>query len=259
MKTCGTCKLEKEDVGKNGLCRQCNTEYMREYRKKNRDKIKKYQQEYDTQYYQDNKEQILEDKKEYYQENREEILQDRKEYYEEHKEEKIEYNKQYYQENKETIFEKDKEYRAKNKFKIRKYHNDYNRNRRLNDPNYRLRTTVSANIGYYLKSNNSSKDGNSCLNYLPYTMDELKNYLEERFESWMIWDDYGKYDTDTWNDNEQSTWTWQIDHIIPQSLLPYTNMADENFKKCWSLDNLRPLNSKQNFLDGVKRVRHNLD
>jgi len=34
------------------------------------------------------------------------------------------------------------------------------------------------------------------------------------------------------------------------------SMEDENFKKCWSLDNLRPLNSKQNILDGSNRIRY---
>ena len=67
---------------------------------------------------------------------------------------------------------------------------------------------------------------------------------------------YGKYNSKTWNDNDPSTWTWQIDHIIPHSTFKYTSMKDNEFKKCWSLSNLRPLNSKQNFLEGVKRIRH---
>jgi hypothetical protein len=33
-------------------------------------------------------------------------------------------------------------------------------------------------------------------------------------------------------------------------------MDDEEFKKCWSLDNLRPLSAKQNILDGTSRKRH---
>ena len=49
----------------------------------------------------------------------------------------------------------------------------------------------------------------------------------------------------TWNDNDQSTWTWNIDHIIPQSTLPYTSMDDEIFKKCWALENLRPLSQNK--------------
>lgn len=34
---------------------------------------------------------------------------------------------------------------------------------------------------------------------------------------------------------------WEIYHIIPQSNLPYQTMTDDNFQKCWALDNLNPL------------------
>ena len=50
----------------------------------------------------------------------------------------------------------------------------------------------------------------------------------------------------TWNDEDKSTWTWKIDHIIPQSKLPYSSMEEENFKICWALENLRPLSAKEN-------------
>jgi hypothetical protein len=33
-------------------------------------------------------------------------------------------------------------------------------------------------------------------------------------------------------------------------------MQDDNFSKCWSLGNLRPLSSKQNLIDGIRRNRH---
>lgn len=67
----------------------------------------------------------------------------------------------------------------------------------------------------------------------------------------------GKYDPKTWDDNDNSTKTWQLDHIIPQADLPYTSMEDENFKKCWALENLRPLSSKQNCFEGANKSRHN--
>jgi len=256
MKKCSMCGLEKDDVGKSGKCKQCNTEYMRQYREKNKDKIKKYQREYDATYYQENKEEILTYKKDHYEENKEEKLEKQKEYYQEHKEERQEYNKIYYQENKEDILKQDKEYRIKNADKIRKYQNEYTKERRINDPNFRIRTSVSANINFYLKSNDSSKNGYSCLDYLPYSIQELKEHLEKQFEPWMSWDNYGKYNPKTWDDNASSTWTWQIDHIIPQSLFDYTSMDDEKFMRCWSLNNLRPLSSKQNFLEGINRTRH---
>jgi len=56
--------------------------------------------------------------------------------------------------------------------------------------------------------------------------------------------------------NDQSTWTWQIDHIIPHSDLPYDSMDHPNFQKCWALDNLRPLSAKQNLEEGTRRIRH---
>jgi len=30
-------------------------------------------------------------------------------------------------------------------------------------------------------------------------------------------------------------------------------MEDENFKKCWALENLRPLSAKQNIIEGNRR------
>lgn len=69
----------------------------------------------------------------------------------------------------------------------------------------------------------------------------------------MNWKNHGSYNYQSWDDNNPLTWTWNIDHIIPQSLLPFSSMNDENFKKCWSLNNLRPLSSKKNILDGNRR------
>ena len=72
----------------------------------------------------------------------------------------------------------------------------------------------------------------------------------------MTWNNQGVYIPKIWNDQDPATWKWQIDHIIPQSDLPYTSMEDDNFKRCWSFENLRPLNAKQNFQDGILRKRH---
>jgi hypothetical protein len=55
-----------------------------------------------------------------------------------------------------------------------------------------------------------------------------------------------------YDETNSETWTWNIDHIIPQSKLPYVSMEDENFKKCWALNNLRPLSSKVNLEKGNK-------
>lgn len=164
-----------------------------------------------------------------------------KAYYKTHKSEKSAYDKIYY---------------LTNKDKIIKNHNELAKIKRKTNKNFLLRGNISRAINGCLKKKNSSKNGNSCLKYLPFTIDELKHYLETKFESWMSWDNYGKYNSKTWDDNDSSTWTWQIDHIIPQSNLLYESMEDKNFIKCWSLSNLRPLSSKQNLLDGINRTRH---
>ena len=90
-------------------------------------------------------------------------------------------------------------------------------------------------IGSALKGN---KFGLSISKYLPYSMIELKEHLEKQFEPWMNWNNHGSVKSDHK--------TWQIDHIIPQSKFPYTYMSDDNFKKCWALENLQPLEAIAN-------------
>lgn len=72
----------------------------------------------------------------------------------------------------------------------------------------------------------------------------------------MTWGNHGKYIPAEWDDNDANTWKWQIDHIIPQSTFKYKSMKDEEFIKCWSLNNLRPLSAKQNCIDGALKIRH---
>lgn len=115
-----------------------------------------------------------------------------------------------------------------------------------------FRKSVSSAIRSMLKENDAIKPA-SCLKYLPYTMQELREHLEILFEPWMNWSNYGAYKRLEWKDDDPSTWRWSLDHIIPQSTLPYKSMKSKNFKKCWALENLRPLSAKQNMLDGNRR------
>ena len=163
------------------------------------------------------------------------------------------YHKQYSKENKDKLNkhsldyyynnpEKIKQYKKENKTKITQYHNDYEQQRKLIDPVFKIRKNCSRLIGLALLASSGSKNGQSILKHLSYTMKELKDHLEKQFDSKMSWDNYGRY--------------WHIDHIYPQSLLPYTNMEEENFKKCWALSNLQPLEAianikKSNKLEGI--------
>jgi predicted transcriptional regulator len=79
---------------------------------------------------------------------------------------------------------------------------------------------------------NGEQKSGSCMAYLPFSIQQLKEHLESKFDEKMNWDNYGSY--------------WDVDHIYPQSLLQYDNMQHENFLKTWSLDNLQPLSKIEN-------------
>lgn len=157
-----------------------------------------------------------------------------KKYSQEHSNKLNNRSKEYYLNNKEKV----QEYQQKNKSKIRLYNNDYERNRKVIDPAFKLRRNCSRLVNHALCG---SKNGQSILKYLPYTMQELRQHLENQFDNKMSWENYGIY--------------WHIDHIHPQSLLLYTSMMDDNFKKCWALENLRPLEAIENMKKSNKLVK----
>ena len=84
-----------------------------------------------------------------------------------------------------------------------------------------------------LSRRDGSKRGESVMEYLPYTLEELREHLESKWLPGMTWDNHT---------NEG----WHIDHIIPQSKLLYDSMDHPNFQKCWALENLQPLWASDN-------------
>lgn len=176
-------------------------------------------------------------------------------------------SKKYHQENKQDILNNKKEYRKENpgiikeraiqqNKKRKKKAAEWARNRRKTNVFFKMRGIVSTSIGQSLKQNGSSKRKKSCWSFLPYTEKELFFYLEKQFEPWMNRNNHGNYRAKQWDDNDQSTWTWQIDHIIPHSTFNYTSMESQEFQDCWALSNLRPLSAKQNLIDGCSKIRH---
>lgn len=161
-----------------------------------------------------------------------------------------ELNKQWRQNNKDKARELKRQWRAKNREKENAKYNQ----RIKDDVIFRLREMISKKIRNALKSKGSSKNGKSMADFLPYTVDELKSHLESLFEPWMTWENHGTHRK--WIDDDPTTWRWHVDHIMPQSDLPFISMEDESFKKCWALKNLRPLSSRENMSDGGTRIRH---
>lgn len=141
-----------------------------------------------------------------------------------------------------------REYNCKNIEYIREYRREYEKRTEI-----KLRRLIADRVRDALKKNKMSKNNASILPYLSYTIKDLKQHLESKFEPWMTWQNHTIYDYKKWDDSDSTTWTWNIDHIIPQSKLAYSSMKEDNFKKCWSLENLRPLSAKQNVIDGARR------
>ena len=96
-------------------------EQKQQYYEQNKQQIRKQQK----QYYEENKQQILEQKQQYYEQNKEKILDKKQQYYEENKQQILEQKQQYYEQNKEKILEQQKQHYEQNKQQIRKQQKQY--------------------------------------------------------------------------------------------------------------------------------------
>lgn len=97
---------------------------------------------------------------------------------------------------------------------------------------WRKRNPLAHNISLHIRrSLHGNKNSQRWESLVHYTLNDLKKHLEKQFSKGMSWENYGK---------------WEIDHIIPVSAFNFTSSKDLDFKRCWSLGNLRPLWKKDN-------------
>jgi hypothetical protein len=148
--------------------------------------------------------------KKYYESNKEKITQ----YYSEWKENKKEYLKEY-----------QKKWREENRDKLKKTKRDYERNRKASDPLYKLISNFRTAIYQVLKESNIEKNKHY-FEILQYTPESLIKHLESQFKNNMNWDNYGE---------------WHVDHKLPITSFNIQEMGDEEFMRCWSLENLQPM------------------
>lgn len=187
---------------------------------------KEKRKEYNERYISNNKDIINERSRIYWAKNRDK----KNEYNKVNRLKMQEYNKAYYIKNKDKIKEAVKKYTEDNIEKKIIYRGEYRRIKMNTDLKWRLNSTISASISKLLKKN-KRYSRSQWLKYVGYNMDDFIKNIESKFEPWMSWDNYGK---------------WHIDHIKPKSLFNYTSFFDEDFKKCWALSNLQPLEAIAN-------------
>ena len=97
---------------------------------------------YAREYYEQNKEQILEKKQQYYEQNKEQIREKQQQYCQKNKDKKQDYDKQYYEQNKDKIREYQREYREQNKDKKREYNRQYYQRKKLENQLKEVETTL---------------------------------------------------------------------------------------------------------------------
>ena len=223
-------------------------EYDKEYRNLNKEKIKEYHKEYKKL----NKEKLKEKGKDYNSKNSERNKNKKKEWYIKNKEKiKEDYNlniekikikkKKWRLKNKEKIKEDYNKWRIENKESINEKYRKYIKNRKEIDPIFKMQYCIRRLIGNSFK-NIGYKKNTKTEKILGCSFEEFKNYMENQFESWMTFENHGKY-------NGEYNFGWDIDHIIELK----TVKTIDDIIKLNHYSNLRPLDSKINRVDRNKK------
>lgn len=233
-KICSKCNKEKQlsefypnprcKLGVEGQCKQCRKEVadVRKEEKKLKDReyssrpeIKEKRKQYSKRYYEQNKEKLKQQAREHYNSNAEQYHEyDRQR---SKTEERIvyrrNYNETYYKNNREKLNAYDRQRYTKRRENIK----------------YVLGQAMAGGIRRCIGNNKADRHWEYLVGY---TFEDLTKHLESQFTPEMNWDNFGSY--------------WEIDHIIPQNIFSISSAEDKQFKICWSLANLRPLEKSLN-------------
>jgi len=99
-----------------------------------------------------------------------------------------------------------------------------------------IQKDISFVIGKYFEVQTSTI-WNEIQKQCGYNERDLARHIEDQFGPRMSWDNHAR---------STQGFRWEVDHITSRSQLRYDSFSHPNFKKCWSLDNLRPIDAKEN-------------
>lgn len=229
MKRCPKCGELKNDVdfrnaknradGLRTWCKRCDNLALLKWQKANPDKCKARRKKY----YENNKEEISK-----------RVKPKNHERYEKNKERILALNKEWRIKNKDRMRELLKKWRETNPEKAREK-GRADASKRLSTPKGKLNNNIKWRIWHSL---HGEKAGRRWESLVGYTLDDLNKHLEKQFKPGMTWDNYGNY--------------WHIDHIIPIAVFNFKTPEDIDFKRCWALENLQPLEAKENMRKNAK-------
>ena len=142
------------------------------------------------------------------------------------------YNKEYGAKNRNKLTLKQKGWYHKNREKRCAYMNNYVKERRDKDIQFKISSVLRSRFRQAVKKNHKT---GSAIKKLGCSIIELKSYLESKFLIGMTWDNYGLYG-------------WHIDHIKPLSAFDLSD-EKETLEAC-HYTNLQPLWAKDNLSKG---------
>jgi len=222
--------------------REYSRKYYKAHGKEIRERDRKYRQAHPEKekercrkYRESHPEKEKERCRKYRESHREEIRKRRRKFYKAHPEKIREWGRKYRESHREEKREYHRKYRNANREKIHKRKRKSDNKRRRTDPKYRLNKNIAGVIGTCLKG---KKAGRRWQLLVGYTLEDLEKHLEKQFDDKMRWENYGSY--------------WDLDHIKPVSLFHFILPEDPEFKQCWALKNLQPLEHMVN----VRKSNH---
>lgn len=104
---------------------------------------------------------------------------------------------------------------------------NYQKNRKQNDPIYKLKYCIRLRVNEIIKKNNITKL-HSGLKYLGCDVNTYKTHLESQFKTRMTWENHGTY--------------WEVDHIYPLDLIN----SEQDCYTYFNYKNTQPLTISEN-------------
>lgn len=211
-----------------GSCTECNRLYQAKRYAEEHDKMLAFAKSYRDK----NKEKVNAKYREWMKNNPDKYAESQRKHRENNPDKVRLKHKRYREANKEKVKQWNKDWSANNRGRINEYRNE----RYASDPIVKLSKSCRDSV-HRLLSHTGYKKSDKTIELLGYTVKQLKDHLESKFEEGMSWDNHGE---------------WHIDHITPLTVMVEMGITDPAVVN--GLDNLQPLWASDNLSKGNRYV-----